>query len=176
MQNRSCQSAIFLGVRVWSVTITGALVALVLGCLSTTAQATGLEPGVHADPGSPAAKEYALPINQARQTGSGGTGHAKSGSAALFGSGIKPPGSRGSKAARSNSGGSTQRGARPGAPAASDAGGPAPVIVLHAARSQASPSGDGSILALVGGGVAILVLGAFGGTLMRRSRRSLPAA
>jgi hypothetical protein len=26
--------------------------------------AAGLEPGVHADPGSPAAKQYELPLNQ----------------------------------------------------------------------------------------------------------------
>jgi hypothetical protein len=40
-------------------------------------------PGVHIDPGSPAAKEYAIPLAQARGGGSGG-----SGSGQLFGRGI----------------------------------------------------------------------------------------
>ena len=34
-----------------------------------------------------------------------------------------------------------------------------------------SGGGDGSTLALIGGGVAVLVLGGFGGTVLRHSRR-----
>src|SRR3954469_21205866 len=58
------------------------------------------EPGVHADPGSPAGKEYVIPLEGARREASGGGGSAGSqsgggggGSAAspapLFGAGIK---------------------------------------------------------------------------------------
>jgi hypothetical protein len=151
------------------VSVAGIFVALTLSCLAVCAQAaTGLEPGVHPDPGSPAAKEYALPLNQARGAG-GGTGHTASSSAALFGAGIKPPGAGGSGRARSSAV-NTPRGARHGAPS-SDPGAPVPAIVLRAARSQASSNGNGSLLTLLGGGAIILVLGGFGGTLMRRSHR-----
>jgi hypothetical protein len=149
---------------------------LALSCLAASAQAaTGLEPGVHADPGSPAAKQYALPLNQARQAG-GGTPTTSS-SAALFGAGIKPPGSGGSGRARSAVG-NAPHGARQDASGAapSDPDTPVPAIVLRAASSRASSGGNGSLLTLLGGAVAILVLGAFGGTLMRRSHRSLPSA
>jgi len=47
--------------------------------------------------------------------------------------------------------------------------------VLRAERSRAS-DGDGSTLALIGGGVAILVLGGFGGTVLRHNRRPTPQA
>jgi len=160
------------------VSATAALAVLALSCLPVSAQAaTDLEPGVHADPGSPAAKEYALPINQARQTGAA-PGQASSGSAALFGAGIKPPGSggsgRGGSGYEGSSGGQTARGEPHDATgtASSNPRAPLPAVVLQAARSQSAPSGSGSTLALLGGGVAILILGAFGGTIMRRSHRS----
>lgn len=155
------------------VSAAGTCAILALGCLTVSAQAaTGLEPGVHLDPGSPAAKEYALPLNQARQTG-GGSRHASTGSAALFGAGIKPPGSGGSGQGRSSAG-NTPSGARHGTSGASssEVGTPVPAIVLRAARSQTAANGNGSTLTLLGGGVAILILGAFGGTVMRRSHRS----
>lgn len=157
--------------RAKGVSFVGIFVALTLSCIAVSAQAaTGLEPGVHADPGSPAAKEYALPLNQARGAG-GGTGHTASSSAALFGAGIKPPGTGGSGRARStgsNTPSSTQRGAPSSDPRTPV---PVPAIVLRAARSQASSNGNGSLLTLLGGGAIILVLGGFGGTLMRRSHR-----
>jgi hypothetical protein len=134
--------------------------------------ASALEPGVHVDPGSPAAKEYALPLNQARQTGAPSQSSAE---APLFGAGIKPPGSGGS------AGGSGGRGDTRSSPGGgvSATNGPAasaqqPALtqaILRAARAGGSGSGDGSTLALVGGGVAILVLGGFGGTVLRHSRR-----
>jgi hypothetical protein len=170
---RSLRVAIFPVVYAKGVSAAAALAVLALSCLTVSAQAaTGLEPGVHVDPGSPAAKEYALPINQARQTGAA-PGQASSGSAALFGAGIKPPGSGGS-----GQGGS--RGGRPPSSARHDASGtassspgaPLPAIVRQASRAQNASSGSGSMLALLGGGAAILILGAFGGTIMRRNHRS----
>jgi hypothetical protein len=150
-----------------------AFAAIAMSCLAVSAQAAtaeGLEPGVHADPGSPAAKEYALPINQARQTGTAPS-HAGTGSAALFGAGIKPPGSGGSGQARSNAKDATH-GVRHAASrvATPHPQAPLPAAVLRAERSPASSS-DSSMLALLGGGVAILVLGAFGGTIMKRGNR-----
>ena len=89
-----------------------ALAALASACLAASPGSAGaLEPGVHVDPGSPAAKEYALPLNQARQTGqpsanaAGSSGsEPSSGEASLFGAGIKPPrGGSGSGATRAPS-------------------------------------------------------------------------
>jgi hypothetical protein len=143
-----------------------------MSCLATSAQAAeALEPGVHADPGSPAAKEYALPINQARQTGAA-SGHGGSGSAALFGAGIKPPGSGGGSGQGRSNADNARHGVRQGASRVVSAHpqAPLPAAVLRAERSPASSS-DSSMLALLGGGVAILVLAAFGGTIMKRGNR-----
>jgi hypothetical protein len=155
------------------------LAVLGLSGLTPAAQAaSGLEPGVHVDPGSPAAKEYALPLNQARQTGSEPSSQASS-EGALFGAGIKPPGSGGSAG-----GGNGRRGTHPAAGgvasrrSAGTASGSQPALaqaVLRAERSSGSSGGEGSLLALLGGGVAILVLGGFGGTVLRHSRRPTPS-
>jgi hypothetical protein len=149
------------------------VVAVVLGMLgiTVTASATaGLEPGVHVDPGSPAAKEYALPLNQARRTGAA-PGSSETAAGALFGAGIKPPGGG------SGAGGSHTHAAHGGASsqtAPGDASASSPHLtaaVLRAANGAGGGGGDGSLLALIGGGVAILILGGFGGTVLRHSRR-----
>jgi hypothetical protein len=163
-------------VRAKGVSAGGTLVALALSCFTAAPVAAGLEPGVHADPGSPAAKEYALPLTQARGTGGGAPGTAPAGAAGPFGAGIKPFGSRRSGLVRSSAS-NIPNGARLTTSGASyDSGIPVPAIVLRAAHLQSSSNGSGSILTLLGGGVAVLILGAFGGTLIRRSRRSLPSA
>lgn len=157
----------------------GALAALAVSCSVAPAQAaTGLEPGVHPDPGSPAAKEYTLPLNHARQTGAGPADHEGSSASAPFGAGIHPPGSGGSSHPGSPTNGSHgQRGvSNASSTNPSGTGVTIPPNVLNSVRSQASPGGDGSLLALLGGGVAILILGGFGGVLMRRSHRSVPSA
>jgi hypothetical protein len=174
----------------------GAIAVSVVCCLTAFPQmASALEPGVHVDPGSPAAKEYALPLDQARQTGSESTSQQSS-EGGLFGAGIKPPGSGGSpRGGRRGGGGSsgaaagsgaagpgtsgTGRGVTPaqgGANATPAAQAALAQAALRAAREQGSGGGSGSILALVGGGVAILVLGGFGGTVLRHSRRPRPSA
>jgi hypothetical protein len=164
-----------------------AVVALAIGWPIASAQAaTGLEPGVHVDPGSPAAKEYALPLNQARQTGSGAPSQPGTEST-LFGVGIKPPGSGGPGAAgkgphgghspgghvAQGAGASAQTGA-PSATSGASLGSSTEAVLsaaaLRAARAQ-GPTGDGSLLALLGGGVVVLVLGGFGGTVLRHNRR-----
>ncbi|MCW3027097.1 MAG: hypothetical protein JWN81_308 [Solirubrobacterales bacterium] len=151
----------------------GGVVVLAMSCFACCPNvASALEPGVHVDPGSPAAKEYALPLNQARQTGSPSQSTSEG---TLFGAGIKPPGSGGS----TGGGGRrpdtpTTAGGAISAPNGSGESGQRPALaqtILRAARSQGSGSGEGSILALVGGGVAILVLGGFGGTVLRHSRQ-----
>jgi hypothetical protein len=173
-----------------------------MSCLAPSAQATaGLEPGVHADPGSPAAKQYALPLNQARQTGANPAGHegpsasheesstghegpsaAREGSStgAPFGAGIHPPRTRGYSRSHSHSH-STTSGARrrhtihraspAGVPGTNAAIRP---VALRAATTHTE--GGGSLLTLLGGTIAILILVGLGGTLMHRSRRSVSSA
>jgi hypothetical protein len=144
--------------------------------------AAALEPGVHVDPGSPAAKEYALPLSQARRTGAGSTPTASS--ETPFGAGIKPPGSGGGGSGSHDGRSPGQRPSRSSGRGHSesrshDAVGTAPTLppaVQRAVESQGSSGGGGSLAALIGGGVAILVLGAFGGTVLRQSRRPTPSA
>jgi hypothetical protein len=148
-----------------------------LGCLASPGLASAkLAPGVHVDPNSPAAKEYVLPLNQARQTGAGASNHRGS---ALFGAGIKAA-AGGAKSSSSSATdpngppGSGQEGSTARGSLGSSSGSPSstPTLALRSAMSRPTPAGNGSLLALLGGGVAILVLGGFGGTIMRRSRRS----
>jgi hypothetical protein len=162
--------------------------------------ATNAEPGVTIDEGSPAAKEYALALTKARHTGASSTHASGSAEEARFGAGITPPSSSGkggssagitpsSSSGGSGSGGTGSGGARTahtrerGAHGTSttskatsngaDPGGSASSLratVLRADHTTAS-GGDGSLLALLGGGVAILVLGGLGGVVLRHSRR-----
>jgi hypothetical protein len=164
--------------------VTATVAVLALSILAASAQAaTGLEPGVHIDPGSPAAKEYALPLNQARETGAASSSQPSS-EGSLFGAGIKPPSSGGPPRTGKGpapAGGGTQAPAPAGASApgtASSSGSEAALVqaALRAARAQQATDGGGSLLALIGGGVAVLVLGAFGGTVLRHSRRPASSA
>jgi hypothetical protein len=157
----------------------GMLVVLAFGCSTASAHGgTAGGSGVHIDPGSPAAKEYAIPLSQARQIGSGSSSSASS-TATAFGAGIKPPasgsssrsglGSRDSKAR--HRGRSSRVGARKHTATVSSPAATVPAAVLEASSTHASSGGSGSILALLGGGVLILVLGGLGGTVLRRARR-----
>jgi hypothetical protein len=168
-------SLLFGAVRAPGRSTVSALAVLAMSCSAATAQATtGLEPGVHIDPGSPAAKEYALPLNQARQTGSSPT--TGSSAAAPFGAGIHPPGASGGSSHRGSAGSGVPSRSASRANAVSRTRATIPGVVLRSASGRASSGGEGSILALVGGGVAILVLGGFGGIVMRRSHRPTPLA
>jgi hypothetical protein len=154
-------------------------------CLAA-APSHALEPGVHADPGSPAEKEYVLPLDQARGTGREASSSSHSSSPHLFGAGIKPPrggaggggsggGTQPSSTAGAGKGGAERAGGATGGAAAGGRGSTVPDAALRASRSRGS-SGNGSLLALIGGGIAILVAGAFGGTVLRHSRRATPSS
>lgn len=148
----------------------GILVLLAMSCAAAPVQvAIGLEPGVHIDPGSPAAKEYALPLSQARQTDTGAS-PGRSAASAPFGAGIKPPGAGGSS--HSGAGAATAGGGGSGGAVAQKT---LLSAVLGASSSRAGSAGSGdSFLSLLAGGAAILVLGGFGGTVLRRSRDASP--
>jgi hypothetical protein len=170
-----------------STAIALAMLGSVLGALTMGVAAAGaLEPGVHVDPGSPAAKEYALPLSQARQTGAD-PASSPGASEPSFGAGIKPPRSGGpggpggpgthGSAGRATGAGSpphrrTSAGSSDHAAAATP---PLPPAVRRAVAAADSSGGGGSLPALIGGGVAILVLGGFGGTVLRHSRRPTPS-
>lgn len=153
-----------------------ATAALAAGGLSTAQPAAALEPGVHIDPGSPAAKEYALPVTQARRTGTdaGSEAGAPAGSESsetLFGAGIGPRRPGGSSKTKASRSGTDTAGAPP--PAATSTTATLPVVVQHAADTSADPGGS-SVLVLLAGAVAVLALGWFGGIVLRRSRRPTP--
>jgi hypothetical protein len=90
------------------------------------------QPGVHIDPNSPAAKEYSIPLGQARGGAAGGSG----GSSKLFGSGIsRGSGSKSSAATSSSSAPSRRPLASPGATSAN------PLVHKPANRGDASGTG-----------------------------------
>lgn len=70
--------------------VLAAVVAIViLSAVALPAQPAAAQDGVHFDPDSPAGKEYALPLDQAREEASGGGSDGASGERApLFGAGI----------------------------------------------------------------------------------------
>ena len=168
---------------VWARVLAG-LVVLALGCASAAAASTSVapttsvEPGVTIDEGSPAAKEYALALTRARRTGFSPARNGSS-SEAPFGAGITPPSSSGKGGpgangtprggARTHAGGSASASAGSGASGETAPASSLPAAVLRADRTSAG--GDGSLFALLGGGVAILVLGALGGVVLRHNRR-----
>jgi hypothetical protein len=61
--------------------------------LGASASAQAAEPGVTFDPGSPAGKEYAIPLAQGRADGMG-TDNQRAAATTPFGVGITPPGGR----------------------------------------------------------------------------------
>jgi len=82
--------------------------ALVIAGLSlgAPASAVAIDPGVNYDPGSPAGKEYAIPLVEGRSEGAGTT-NQRAGANIPFGVGITPPG--GGSSAKSGSGKSGSR-------------------------------------------------------------------
>jgi hypothetical protein len=87
-------------------------VSLLCACATATLALPGtafaqIDPGVNYDPGSPAGKEYAIPLVEGRSDAAGTT-NQREGANIPFGVGIKPPGGKaGSKhgATESRSGG-----------------------------------------------------------------------
>jgi hypothetical protein len=72
-----------------------ALVAAITGAaLAVPGAAYAIDPGVNYDPGSPAGKEYAIPLVEGRSDAAGTT-NQRSGANIPFGVGIKPPGGKG---------------------------------------------------------------------------------
>jgi hypothetical protein len=66
----------------------------VCGTLGLPSATSAQDPGVHFDSGSPAGKEYAIPLAEGRAEGAGTT-NQRAAANTPFGAGITPPGSGG---------------------------------------------------------------------------------
>lgn len=132
-----------------------------------------LSPGVFADPGSPAGKEYAFPLTVARSQADGQSPSADHGSPPLFGVGIRPAtgagqGVNGKRTPRRPGAGSSQR--TTSTPAGAGQGGGAPPSAATLARLT-TPGSAVPAVALVAGLVLALglALGAGLGWTRRRT-------
>jgi hypothetical protein len=174
------------------------LIAALVGCctvLPAAAAQAQSGPGVTVDPGSPSAKEYGIPLEDARRKAdpSGSASHhvvQGSRKSPLFGEGVSPGGQQnpagsagGGSAARgsarggsadSSSAGGARRRQRRGSPAAGSVSAGAvkprraPAAVVDAAARPGAPSGGSSTALFVGIGALVLGLGALGGLVLRR--------
>ncbi len=154
----------------------GLLLMLCACALLAPAAAAAAQDEIFVDPGSPSGKEYALPIDSARRQAARDAGSTSSKKAPLFGEGVDTRdagsaagGGGGSDAGGSSGDGAAPRGGKAGTPR-SDADGGSPVTT----RAQAaSPDGGLGTVAFVGAGAAVLLLGgAIGLMLRRRSART----
>ena len=153
------------------------VVLAVVACLaapSVAAAKPALSPGVQVDPGSPASKQYAIPLAQARAGGTSGG----SGSGTLFGSGITraTPASSTPAAPRPRTPASR---ARAGGPTGGDKGSGA---VAQSGQVTAAPgarvpapgrlAGGGAGSAwMLGVAAIVLALGGLGGAALARHSR-----
>jgi hypothetical protein len=156
------------------------MTVLAFGTPEAASAASSPGSGVHVDPGSPAGKQYVIPLPAARRETSGGqAGGSGSANPPLFGVGVTSA----SGAHSSGSSGTAARtGSRPTAKARirslsrPSRASKARVGSRPAATSGAQPShraaaiGSTSWLPLLGGGVLVLLIGGGGGLLLRRSR------
>lgn len=165
----------------WSKAVAISTLTLALPAPLAVAQ----EEGVTVDPGSPAGKEYALPIDQARRDAAdggdrGGGGGVAAGRrpAPAFGEGVRPDRGSGSAGGRESSPPS-----RPGAESLSRSTSSAATTATSAQRARerdridralvtasvAGGASQGSLVLLIGGVVVMVVGVAAGFTLRRRT-------
>jgi hypothetical protein len=130
--------------------------------------------GVHIDPGSPAGKQYAIPLGQARSTGA--PAHVSAtGSAQLFGAGITSSKPRAATHAIGVAGARPTRLTAPsnagGNPAAAKpaAAKPAAVAITPVSKLLGSGPGESSgVWWMLAAGALVLVLGGLGGAVLAR--------
>lgn len=160
------------------------VVVLVAVGLPGGALGKGLPPGVHVDPGSPAGKEYQIPVASARSLSAGQKGSSSGANPPLFGVGVT--------SARAHSSTTTTAGAAAGGGFGTTAGsgsrtaagrsahrrvhrhrrrsastGSLPTASRSTRADAAQPGGE-SWLPLVAGGALVLVVGGGGGLGLRR--------
>jgi hypothetical protein len=148
----------------------GAVCALaVLGLLTVTGEAAAQSDGVFVDPDTPAGKEYALPLDRARQDvapNSGAQG-SEPGNAELFGAGISKRDGGGGSGERGGGESGASNGQRGEAQGGSGVG---TRSVAQAAASSGSGISAGWLTVLIAFGV--LVVGGIAGLSLRALRSS----
>jgi hypothetical protein len=117
-----------------------------------------IDPGVNYDPGSPAGKEYAIPLVEGRSDGAGTT-NQREGANIPFGVGIERPGAKGRGEKRAGAGGKkgSGRGARAEIPGARS-GESSRELAARVARAE-EPSGTATRTLLLA--LAVLAPAAF---------------
>jgi len=85
----------------------------ICGTVGLPSAAHAQAPGIHFDSGSPAGKEYAIPLAEGRAEGAG-TKNQRAAADVPFGVGITPPGGRDGSGGRGGQGGSDRPGGRGG--------------------------------------------------------------
>ena len=146
-----------------------------LAAASGAAAKPALSPGVQVDPGSPASKQYAIPLAQARAGGTSGG----SGSGTLFGSGITRAAPASSTPAAPRPRTPASRARRAGGPTGGDKGSGA---VAQSGQVTAAPGarvpapgrlagGGAGIAWMLGVAALVLALGGLGGAALARHSR-----
>lgn len=153
------------------------ILLVVLGCgLLAAPRAAAAPDEVIFDPGSPAGKEYAIPLDEARRGAEGGGGEGDAGSSAgpagrsdianppLFGAGVKPERSGGGSSGGRSSGGPGGSFDRSGADTKASANGGDPGRGSSGSYESAGSRSNGVSeveegLFTIGGAVLVLVLG-----------------
>lgn len=140
-----------------------------------------LQPGVHTDPGSPASKQYALPLAQARSTGGSRTHHSSRArqtggatpnrpDAGLFGQGIKSAQSAAPAQPAAHRAPTPRRAKRSGSHTRATHAPPPPSLPVP---GRISSSGSGTAAGvLLGGGLLVLLVAGAVGLALRRQRYS----
>jgi hypothetical protein len=142
-------------------------IATMLLALALLAPAASADPGVHVDPDTPAGKEYALPLDEARKEATGDSGGPappageEPEAAPLFGAGVDRARAKGQGRGNDREGGRGQ-----------DADQDEPDRRALAAGVGQPLDGEGGSPALTGGLIALALLAA-GGLLALALRRGL---
>jgi hypothetical protein len=140
-----------------------------MGLLAGAGEAAAQSDGVFVDPDTPAGKEYALPLDKARQdvAPNSGAGSSEPGDAELFGAGISKKGGGGGSGDGAPAGG--DRGQANGDDGGSQGDSAIdPRSVAKAAASSGSGISSGWLTALIAFGV--LVVGGIAGLSLRALR------
>ena len=150
-----------------------ALAAAIAGtALAAPGAAYAIDPGVNYDPGSPAGKEYAIPLVEGRSDAAGTT-NQRSGGNIPFGVGIKPPGGNGGGKNGSGRGAGGTGGSGPGGPGQVQGAQPGESAKELQARITQAENPDGTAASSLLLALAVLLPAALlGFLLMQRSQVS----
>jgi hypothetical protein len=150
-----------------------AAVAVVVLCAfapQAALAASGPPAGVHVDPGSPAGKQYSIPIPSARGEASGQSAGSGSGDPPSFGAGVTPSAAGTAASTKGHGSRSSALSSRSVRTRPRHHGSSAALTTASSTHpaTAADRVGGNSWLPLVGGGALVLLLGCGGGLALRR--------